>query len=284
MNKDSNKFNILINGYSDLSLTHAGIRSNFNPIANYGVYFKVANSISVLFPYLNAEIENAKFFENPESIQFIFDMAKCTVYPTEVIAVPFTDKKHALDFIERLITFFNDLYIRRGSIKPNYKKFKSISVVDVLKLLPGTNCKECGFTTCMAFAAALSQSKTTPDICPHFTQPIHQNAIYPLCDSYGNLRSTITIEINPKKREEKHHGHKNKISSGVASTGVRAELTQREVEVLRFLATGATNTDISTQLSISHHTVKSHVVHIFNKLGVNDRTQAAVWAAQNKIL
>jgi DNA-binding NarL/FixJ family response regulator len=79
-------------------------------------------------------------------------------------------------------------------------------------------------------------------------------------------------------------GQKSKISLKVSITGVQADLTPRELEVLCFVAKGATNTEISTKLSISHHTIKSHVVHIFNKLGVNDRTQAAVWAAQNKIL
>jgi len=66
--------------------------------------------------------------------------------------------------------------------------------------------------------------------------------------------------------------------------GIRVMLTGREVEVLRLMAEGFTNPEISEILSISHHTVKSHVVHIFNKLGVNDRTQAAVWAARNRMI
>ncbi|MCD4719051.1 MAG: hypothetical protein K8S13_04225 [Desulfobacula sp.] len=109
-------------GYSGFALTQAGVRSNLNPLVNYGVYFRIENNISKLFPYLNAEIENARFFDNPEYIQFIFDMSKCTVYPFEVIAVPFTNKEHALGFADKLINFFNNLYARRNSIKPNYKK------------------------------------------------------------------------------------------------------------------------------------------------------------------
>ena len=61
-------------------------------------------------------------------------------------------------------------------------------------------------------------------------------------------------------------------------------LTHREIEVLRLIAEGATNTEVSEKLFISPHTVKSHVIHIFNKLGVNDRTQAAVWATRHKII
>jgi DNA-binding NarL/FixJ family response regulator len=60
-----------------------------------------------------------------------------------------------------------------------------------------------------------------------------------------------------------------------------APLTGRELEVLRLVAQGATNAEI---LEISPHAVKSHVIHIFNKLGVSDRTQAAVWAARNALV
>ena len=69
-----------------------------------------------------------------------------------------------------------------------------------------------------------------------------------------------------------------------ANASLPTPLTDREIEVLRLLAGGATNNEISQLLNISSHTAKSHAVHIFNKLGVNDRTQAAVWAAQHKLL
>ncbi len=55
-------------------------------------------------------------------------------------------------------------------------------------------------------------------------------------------------------------------------------LTRREVEVLRLLAAGAGNRLIAERLSISEHTVKSHIVHILRKLDVTSRTQAALQA------
>jgi DNA-binding NarL/FixJ family response regulator len=58
-------------------------------------------------------------------------------------------------------------------------------------------------------------------------------------------------------------------------------LTPRESQVLLLIATGATNSEISTELFVSEVTVKSHIGHIFNKLGLRDRAQAIVYAFDN---
>jgi DNA-binding NarL/FixJ family response regulator len=58
-------------------------------------------------------------------------------------------------------------------------------------------------------------------------------------------------------------------------------LSEREVDVLRLLATGLGNREIGELLFITENTVKTHVVHIIGKLGVSDRVQAAVWAARH---
>ena len=72
-------------------------------------------------------------------------------------------------------------------------------------------------------------------------------------------------------------------TNSVGAADIIQPLTQREIEVLRLLSTGLCNRDIAPLLFISESTVKSHVEHIINKLGVSDRVQAAVWAARHHI-
>ena len=287
---------MFIKGYSEFSLSRAGILAG----GMLGAYFRLDTNVSPLFPYINATFKDAEFFDKPEYILFHMDGIKCTLYPNDAIAAPFMDQDQALTFVNRLIDFLNDLYNKKDSLKPNFKKVSPVSVFDIFKLLPQTNCKECSYPTCMAFAAALSKSETTPDKCPDFRDPISESATYPVFDKQGNLEATISIEIDTTKRElhlQKQKKHIEKLEKKLGDleqehkallednqNEVQTDLTGREIEVLGLIAKGETNTEISDILSISPHTVKSHVIHIFNKLGVNDRTQAAVWATRHKLV
>lgn len=67
-------------------------------------------------------------------------------------------------------------------------------------------------------------------------------------------------------------------------TTYQCELTGRELEVVRLVARGLTNPEIAGILHISSHTVKTHITHLFNKLEVNHRTEAAMKAARLGLL
>lgn len=67
-------------------------------------------------------------------------------------------------------------------------------------------------------------------------------------------------------------------------TGKIGDLTEREVEVLRLVATGATNREIAEELVVSEGTVKNHVSNILSRLGLRDRIQAAIFAYEQGLL
>ncbi len=71
-------------------------------------------------------------------------------------------------------------------------------------------------------------------------------------------------------------------SSARPDTG--STLTTREVDVLRLLATGRTDAEIANALFISRRTVAAHIGHIYQKLNVSSRAEAAVWATRNDLL
>ncbi len=74
-------------------------------------------------------------------------------------------------------------------------------------------------------------------------------------------------------------------NSRVMSPGGDASgLTEREVEILRHLSTGAANKEIANALSISEHTVKIHLKNILKKLHMSNRTQAAIYAQRRGLV
>jgi two-component system, NarL family, response regulator LiaR len=67
------------------------------------------------------------------------------------------------------------------------------------------------------------------------------------------------------------------------ATSITSKLTEREIEVLNLLAKGLSNEDIAKQLFLSEGTVRNHISSIISKLGVSDRTQAALIAVQHEL-
>lgn len=266
---------MLLKTYTDLTLRTDGPfnRGNLGVDKFICAHFHLDNDVSPLFPYINGAIPKATYLEKPPYIRFMLDGFLCGLHPYQGVAALFKDRDQALEFLEKLLAFLNDLDRRRDSLEPNYKTWKPVSVLDIFRILPQTNCRECGYATCMAFAAALSQERTTADCCPGLTRPMVQQAVYPVVDKQGNLRSTVAVNINAGETREEELGNPPPDL-----------LSPRELEVLRLLSRGATNLEIAGELQISPHTVKSHVIHIFNKLAVDDRTQAAVWATRHNLV
>ncbi|THB75272.1 MAG: hypothetical protein D3926_20490 [Desulfobacteraceae bacterium] len=262
--------------------------------------FDLSINIEFLFPFINAVARNAQLFDNPPHIRFSFEHTLCVLYPDRGLASPFDDKEDAGAFMVRFIAYLNDIYHRQESIEPRHKCFSHTATTQILKLLPQTNCNECGFNTCMAFAAMLGRQQTIPGRCPHISRPLQEKAVFPVHDDNGKLLSTISLDIDNTENMDALESARNYIRNlekkiealslvkselqQEANQELPSPLSRREVQVLQMLALGSTNMEIAHALHISPHTVKSHINNIFNKLAVNSRTQASVWATQNHFI
>ena len=90
-------------------------------------------------------------------------------------------------------------------------------------------------------------------------------------------------ELLELRLSEKKGGRRSVTLDG-GKISLSVKLSRRETDVLRLITEGYTNAQISELLDISANTVKSYVNNLFNKLGVNDRTQAAVLATRHHII
>ena len=101
---------------------------------------------------------------------------------------------------------------------------------------------------------------------------ILKNAIFAVCNGETYIQDELIPMLN--SRMINRDSDKEKIKT----------LTKREIEVLKAIAAGLLNKEIATNLGISERTVKNHISNIFKKIGVSDRTQAAVFAIKNDII
>lgn len=244
---------------------------------------------SFLFPYINAVARFARLMDTPPSIRFPYKDVQCVIYPDYGVATPLKDRSHAENFRDEIMDYLNSISRRMKEIAPKHKVFRKVAVTDIIRILPKINCRECGYKSCLAFASMVSMQKEVPSSCPKIGLPVKEQVTYPVYDSCGRCLSSVTLDVDIQQSAHSRSdstGQGRNLSDG-PNTGCHKayeSLTGREYQVLKLLCTGKTNPQISDHLGISHHTVKSHVVHIFNKLGVNDRTQAAVWASRQKII
>jgi DNA-binding NarL/FixJ family response regulator len=98
------------------------------------------------------------------------------------------------------------------------------------------------------------------------------------------LNQELASQLIKRLVEEAEHQLNRQPQSGRPTTQPAEALTVRELEVLRLLGLGQTNPQIGQTLVISRGTAKAHVQHIIRKLGVSDRTQAAVRATEIGLL
>jgi DNA-binding NarL/FixJ family response regulator len=90
--------------------------------------------------------------------------------------------------------------------------------------------------------------------------------------------ASVALKLCPKPNEG------GKITPVKSRHDNKAQLTEREMEVLRLLVEGMSNTEIANELIVSVHTAKAHVCNILQKLYVNDRVQAAVKAIREGLV
>jgi DNA-binding CsgD family transcriptional regulator len=117
--------------------------------------------------------------------------------------------------------------------------------------------------------------------------------LYPILNHKGWITAVLRIafDITGEKRKEMAESKyldsleqslHNRIQG--ATHMMTQDLSAREMEILPLMADGMSNREIGRVLGISAHTVKTHVVHILNKLNAKDRTQAAVTATRLKLI
>lgn len=131
----------------------------------WGALVTVDDDISAVFPYLNAVLPNAKY-DHENHVLIWQDQGQWYAFrPNEIRIANVEGLEQAQKIVADLVDRVNRIWLERNSITPRFTERKLASIIDIFKLLPGTNCKQCGYPTCMAFAADLRKHAVQAEAC-----------------------------------------------------------------------------------------------------------------------
>ena len=126
--------------------------------------------ISEVLPYLNAKLGGDQFLKDPPSLTFKNQGKLITLHPQMIAINALRDEAEADKILEWLKGEINETWEERDEIKPSFETPEKPKVLELLKLLPKTNCRECGQPTCMVFATLVAEGGRGPEDCPPLSQ------------------------------------------------------------------------------------------------------------------
>ncbi len=125
------------------------------------------DDISPVFPYLNAELGGWDYDPKNQVVLLKISAGKwITLQPREIAIRGARDQEELQALLAWIKGQINEIYERRDQIPPRYTSQAGLKLMEILKLLPRTNCKACGYPTCMAYAAALREGEISLNDCP----------------------------------------------------------------------------------------------------------------------
>ncbi|OIO03054.1 hypothetical protein COY52_11795 [Candidatus Desantisbacteria bacterium CG_4_10_14_0_8_um_filter_48_22] len=114
------------------------------------VWADFSDDISGIMPYLNAVVPGIIYNPNGLSVTIKRGGRLITAYAGQIAIGKLADINDAHRTLEWFKDLVNDTFAKKDKITPVYERRKTLSAVDIYKLLPGENCGKCGVPTCLA--------------------------------------------------------------------------------------------------------------------------------------
>lgn len=125
--------------------------------------------VSKALPYLNAELGGFEYINDPPSVTFKLHGKLLTVHGHKIAVNANKSEDEARKIVEWMKREINRVWESRATITPRYEGMPRPQMIQILKCLPKTNCRECGEPTCMVFATRVAEGVKSSDDCPALT-------------------------------------------------------------------------------------------------------------------
>lgn len=130
--------------------------------------------VSEALPYLNAVLHGNEYFRDPPVVLFHLQGRIIKIGAREVVVNHLADEVEADKVLDWWKDKINEVWEKRKDILPCYEGKVKPKMIDVLRLLPKTNCRKCSQPTCMVFASQVVEGKGGADDCLELSAENHE--------------------------------------------------------------------------------------------------------------
>jgi len=163
----------------------------------------VTGEIYEAFPYLNATIKECLFNHPALTLTIKKGEKLITLHTNHITLTKIDDEKEAEEILKWLQDLVNKTYENRDKIQPDYTMRQELKPTDIVKLLPGTNCKQCGLLSCQAFAFKLLRGQIGIEKCsPLFLEEFAEKKAL-LLETLRDVGIKIPVEPSGSNEESK---------------------------------------------------------------------------------
>lgn len=134
-------------------------------MGKWGGLARLESDISPVFPYLNSILRNCCYDHANRVLIWQGNGQTYALRPLEIRVASVGGMEHAEQVVGEVVELLNRTWASRDEIAPNFSEKVMPGVMDIFKLLPRTNCKACGYPTCLAFAADLRTGAASIERC-----------------------------------------------------------------------------------------------------------------------
>lgn len=133
-------------------------------------FAQLENDVSAVLPYLNTVLGGFVYTIEPPALTLKTYGKLITIHPKKIAVNALSDREEAEKIIEWLKREINETWDNRHAIEPSTKSAQQPVLLEVLKLLPRTNCRECLEPTCLVFASRVIEGVKDQNNCPPITR------------------------------------------------------------------------------------------------------------------
>ncbi len=122
--------------------------------------------ITEVLPYLNSTLGGFEYLKDPPALSLKLQGKLITLHPRKIAVNALKDEMEAEKIMAWLKREINEAWERRAEIEPSYEGTPKPKLLEILRILPKTNCQECGQSTCMVFSSLIAEGIKGAGDCP----------------------------------------------------------------------------------------------------------------------